>query len=80
MRRVAQYAPVGVKQWACGWIAPGHHYTLEILRNEGEGFVVDPLTACTSCAKPLPEQVYLKAIREYQAIVEVHEDQEDEVW
>lgn len=67
--------PIGVRQRVCGWVFPGHQYTVEMIR-EGSSFIIDPLAECAHCELPLPKEQYDKVVTQMQTA----ELDEDEVW
>lgn len=46
-----------MKQKVCGYLAPGHSYTMSMIRDDFNGFVLDPFTKCRHCDLPLPDSV-----------------------
>lgn len=65
-----EWMPARLKRWVCGYLAPGHSYTMQMIRMDGsECYVLDPFTTCKHCELPLPDSVLLKLVEQIE-----HED------
>lgn len=67
-------------QRLCAASTQGHHYTVSVVAGENEGtFVIDPLTTCKRCEKPMSEKVYDEMVKAYALVHELSLE-EDELW
>lgn len=71
-----EHLPLWLKSKVCGYLAPGHSYTMEMIRGDGAGYVLDPFTSCRHCGMGLPENVFKKLL----ITIEDDDMAEDDLW
>lgn len=61
-----------LRQWWCGACRPGHHYTVSMIAGEEtQTYVLDPMSLCKRCSRPLGPQQYARLIYEISLMDEL---------
>lgn len=67
-------------QYLCGKSKRGHAYRVALVAADEDMFVMDPLTACRRCDRPMTEAQYEEMVAQYLMVRAQEMAEEDEAW
>lgn len=69
-----------VVRWICGRTNGGHSYRVGLVAGDEDTFVMDPLTECKHCLKPMDQSAYDHMIEGYLRLREEEDEEEEDAW